>query len=104
MHAAGISRGSVIPIFNNHLIIRNISARRIPPWVTIDHERNGLKTLKVHLALVNRNMGEFLHCLIPVDESLIHRNTSPPSSSRNSGVIPSELVPNKAKVGLAIVF
>lgn len=85
VEAIGISYGSVVTILNDHLAMRKHSARWVPRLLTIDHKRKRVTTSQACLALFNRNMNEFLHRFITVDETWIHYNTPPPKTVGFSG-------------------
>ena len=60
MEAVGISHGSVVSILKDHLGMKKLSARWVPPLLTIDHKRNRVTSSIECLALFNRNKDEFL--------------------------------------------
>jgi histone-lysine N-methyltransferase SETMAR len=101
VEAIGISHGSVVSILNDHLGMRKLSARWVPRLLTVDHKRNRVTTSQEGLALFNRNMEDFLHRFVTVDETWIHHNTPETKQQSKQWVSKGESAPKKAKVGLS---
>ena len=71
--AIGISHGSVVSILEDHLGMKNVSARWVPRLLTIDHKHNRVTT--------------------SVDETWIHHNTPETKQQSKQWVLPGELAP-----------
>ena len=95
VEAIGTSHGSVVSILKDHLGMKNLYARWVRRLLTIDHKRNRVTTSIECLALFNRNMNEFLHRFVTVD------NTPETKQQSKQWVLPAESAPKRAKVGLS---
>lgn len=73
---------NVLSILNEQLGMGNLFACWVSHWLTIHHKRNRVITSKEYLALFDRNTDYFCHCVINVDETLIHLN--PPKTKQQS--------------------
>ena len=72
----------------------------MPRFLTIEHKCNRVTISIKCVALFKRNKDEFLHRFVTVDETWIHHNT-PETKQCKQWILPGELAPKKAKVGLS---
>lgn len=84
---------------DDHLGMKNQSAKWVPRLRTIDRKLDRVTTSEECLALLNRNMDEFMCRLTTVNETWIHDNT--PETKQRSKLFLKESVMKKPKVELS---
>lgn len=83
MSAMGISQGSPVSTFNEHLDFRKLSAKRVVRLLTIENEFNPVTTSNNHLMMFKHNPDDNLPIFILVDETRLYHYTTT-SNNRNS--------------------
>ena len=70
--AADISIGSIVKILHEDFGMRNLTAKWVPRFLTIDQKCQRVRDSKSCLDLFNRNPSDFLRRLVTIDETWIH--------------------------------
>lgn len=75
--AVAISTGSVVSILHERLNMRQLNAKWVPLSLPNDQKRERIRICQHCLDMVGQNSDDFLHQIVVIDETWIHRHTPP---------------------------